>query len=58
MTFKTGEQHYKSKLTVDDVRLIRELKGELPIREIAKKFDVSHHCVYQISTYKTWKHVR
>ncbi len=59
MAFKSGAEHYKSKLTDDDVRLIRELKAEaIPIRQIAKKFEVSHHCIHQISTYKTWKHVR
>jgi predicted DNA-binding protein YlxM (UPF0122 family) len=59
MPFKSGTDHYRTKLTEDDVRLIRELKSEnLPIRYIASKFDVSHHAIHKITTYKTWKHVR
>lgn len=59
MAFKSGTEHYRTKLTEDDIRLIRELKAEaIPIRQIAQKFEVSHHAIHQITTYKTWKHVR
>ena len=53
-----GEKHYRAKLTEDDVRLIRELSKTLTNREIAGKFDVSHHCIHQVNTYKTWSPVR
>ena len=58
MNYNTGERHYKAKLTADDVRLIRELSGEMTIRKIAERFGVSHHTIHQAATYKTWKHVR
>ena len=58
MNYNTGERHYRAKLTEDDVRLMRELKGELPIRKIAEKFGVSHHTAHQAINYNTWKHVR
>lgn len=58
MNYNMGERHYRAKLTAEDVRLIRELAGEMTIRKIAEKFDVSHHTVHQAVTYKTWKHVR
>ena len=59
MNYNMGERHYRAKLTAEDVKLIRELYNEkVTIRDIAEKFNVSHHTVHQAATYKTWKHVR
>lgn len=57
MGFKLGEEHFRTKLTVDDVRSIRQLAQGMTIRKIAEQFKVSHHCVHLITTHKTWKHV-
>jgi hypothetical protein len=59
MAFKKGTDHFRAKLSEDDIHLIRTMKEDgQRIRAIAKWFDVSHHCIHQITTGKTWKHVR
>lgn len=64
MNNRTGERHWKAKLSEDDVRLIWELLRErdegnksLSIRSIARKFDVSHHAIQQICVGNSWKHI-
>lgn len=56
--FNQGTRHYRARFTEDDVRQIRELCKEHTIRAIAKRYDVSHHAIYKIANFKTWKHVR
>ena len=52
------KQHHKAKLSETDVRLIRYLFDEnIPIKEIAEKFEMSPSCISDICHYKTWKHV-
>jgi hypothetical protein len=55
-----GEQHWKSKLTALDVRLIRSIyaKGLLDGIHLAKKFGVHHDTVYSVLNRKTWSHVK
>ena len=55
---KRGEGHPKSKLTEQDVHLIREL-GEhgLTQRAIAAKFEVSKRAIEAVLTGRTWRHV-
>ena len=53
-----GERVHTAKLTADDVRLIDRLLSEgLSVRTIAKKFEVSHNCVWDISRGYSWKHI-
>lgn len=51
-----GENHYKSKLTLETVKKIREMialgkKG----REIAKLFNIDYRQVSSIKTYRSWR---
>lgn len=57
MPYRTGESHHSSKLTDADVRLIRELHGDLSYSQIAKKFEVSDSTIAHICQYRIWKHV-
>lgn len=62
-----GEAHYNSKLTEDDVRLIRSLVAErnrllceankLTGNKIAEKFDIHKSTVHKISSFGYWKAV-
>ena len=50
-----GENHWKTSVTWDDVELMRDLADEgLSTRQIATKFDLSYHTVYDIVQFKTW----
>lgn len=52
--YRRGEAHPRAKLTDDDVRLVRELKGAgLGYGEIGKKFDVSRFTVRDVCKHKT-----
>lgn len=53
-----GSNHWNSKLTEDDVRLIDVLLRD-GVREsdIARKFEVSRNCINQIALGQRWKHV-
>lgn len=50
-----GERHYKSKLSDDDVRLMRELYEDHKVKpkQLAEKFDVSYHTVTGIIYYRS-----
>lgn len=53
-----GEHHGKSKVTADDVRVIRQLISDgVPRKQIAERFYISVACVKQIGARKTWQHV-
>jgi hypothetical protein len=50
-------RNYFTKLSADDVRLIRQLHPELSYRVLAQKFDVSKRAIESIVTRQTWRHV-
>jgi DNA-binding NarL/FixJ family response regulator len=53
-----GEQLPQSKLTNEDVAIIRQLrKHGLQLKHIAEKFEVSEKCICQVVNFSTWKHV-
>jgi predicted XRE-type DNA-binding protein len=53
-----GEKNHESKLTSDDVRIIKKLLSKnVKQKEIAKKFDVSRGLITQINNNKIWKHI-
>jgi cell division FtsZ-interacting protein ZapD len=53
-----GQNHWNATLTEDDVRLMRALRSEdMPIKLIAKKFEVPEGTAYDVCTYRTWKHL-
>lgn len=54
-----GERVGTSKLTADDVRLMRELHEEhgLSTRELGEKFEVSKSTAQKACSYAYWKHV-
>ena len=52
-----GENIGSSKLTECDVLFIRKLKETTPVKEIAKRFNVSWGHVYAILSRKMWKHI-
>tara|TARA_R110000803_G_scaffold33099_4_gene72581 strand:- start:6 stop:194 length:189 start_codon:yes stop_codon:yes gene_type:complete len=46
------------KLSIEDIPLIRGLiECEMPVPEIAKKFDVSNATIYRIRNWKIWSHI-
>lgn len=52
-----GRRHGMSKLTEDQVRLIRSLSGTATLAELALRFGVAKPTVHHVVTRKTWKHV-
>jgi hypothetical protein len=57
--YACGEQHYRSKLTGQQVRDIRNLyaEGSIGSGKLAKRFGVSKSLVQNIVKRKIWKHV-
>jgi len=54
---KRGIELPQSKLDENDVRLIRELKGQLTAKSLAEKFDVHYRTIEKVLSYETWVHV-
>ena len=55
---KRGTDLPQSKLTEDDVRLMRALDDAgVPVTHIAAKFEVAYNCAWQVVRYATWRHV-
>lgn len=52
-----GIQHGKAKLTDDDIRQIRSLKGHISGRRIGNLYGVSHTNIQDIQSRKTWAHI-
>lgn len=52
-----GQKHGMSKLTEDQVRQIRALRGTATLAELAQRFGVAKPTVHHVVTRKTWKHV-
>lgn len=49
-----GETHPRAKLTYDDVRTIRELRGVVPVKELAERFNVSRSAISMVTTGRNW----
>jgi HNH endonuclease len=52
-----GERCNTAKLTEDDVRTIRSLRGTMPIAQIARRYGVWRNAIYAILNRKSWSHV-
>lgn len=54
-----GEKQGLSKLTVEDVKIIRRLyaEGNISQRDLARQFGVSQYPITQIVNCRTWRHV-
>lgn len=53
---RRGEEHYRAKLTQDDVTLIMECHEQgLSTRVLAEKFDVSQSTVAKIVSGRSWR---
>ena len=50
-----GMKNWCTKLTDDDVRYIRTVKGHISILKLAKQFGVSNSGISRIQNYKMWK---
>jgi hypothetical protein len=55
---RPGERHHQAKLTTDEVRQIRSLRGVRPQRAVAKQFGVSATTIGQIMRGEKWKIVQ
>ena len=53
-----GEGNPMAKLTEDNVREIKMLRGKKPLKEIAEKYGVTVACIKTIYGGYTWKHVK
>jgi hypothetical protein len=54
---RSGESHWKARLTEDDVRAIRRLHGKRRRREVAIAFGVSESQIKKIWARNSWKHI-
>lgn len=54
---RIGENHGSAKLTEDDVREIRALRGKASGKEISKMFGIAQCTVSAIQLYRIWKGV-
>ena len=52
-----GERQGNSKLTCDQVRMIRAEHGRITATELARRFGVTSQCIAFVQKGKTWKHV-
>lgn len=52
-----GQRHGKSKLTDDQVRMIKYKLTELTTREISNLFPIGYHAIWEIRNNITWKHI-
>ncbi len=56
MTFRSGENHPRARLTWDDVELMRALHDEgVPVLAIANKFEVPRRTVRNVVEYNVWR---
>ena len=51
-----GESQHSSKLTVEDVRLIRD-NPDIPTKELALRFGTNPTSIQKVRSRKTWKHI-
>lgn len=52
-----GERAWKARLTADQVREIRELRGSATLAELASRYGVSLPTISDICARRTWRHV-
>lgn len=52
-----GERHGRAVLTEQVVRKIRQIGGSVPVKELARKYQVTEANIYCVLSRKTWKHV-
>ena len=52
---RIGESHGCAKLTAEDVKIIRELRGQKTTTELSKMFGVAQCTISSIQLHKTWK---
>lgn len=52
-----GEENFNSKLTEDDVRQVRALRGTLSQQQLADNFGVSKSAIKHIQMNRVWKHL-
>lgn len=52
-----GERHPWARITEDDVRFMRTMKGRMPVPEMARQFGIGTSAVYAILSRKRWPHV-
>jgi len=52
-----GDRHYRSKITSDQAKEIKALKGKMKQTDIAKKFGINRSNVARIISGKYWKHI-
>jgi len=58
-TVQLGEDHHSSKLTVDDVRKIKQMLRDKVLHQIiAPMFGVSRACISSIAIGRNWNHVQ
>lgn len=52
------KRHNKQKLDFEDIPLIRGLLAQnVPVKEIAEKFEVSPDCIWNIKFGRTWSYL-
>lgn len=54
---QSGEKHYRAKLNLSAVKLIREKRGIMSQRALAKQLGVSQRTVYEAQNGITWREV-
>lgn len=52
-----GSKNPKSKLTEQQILEIRELIGTIPVKEIAKKYNIGDIVIYNIKNRRLWNHI-
>lgn len=52
-----GERHPWARVTEDEVRFMRAMKGRVPVPEMAKRFGIGKSAIYAILSGKNWSHV-
>lgn len=52
-----GELNGRSKLTEDEVRIIRQMRSASTLHELARRFKVSPTLIYNICSRKAWRHI-
>tara|TARA_R100001480_G_scaffold146522_2_gene145171 strand:- start:156 stop:329 length:174 start_codon:yes stop_codon:yes gene_type:complete len=57
MAFKKGIKHHSNKISLDQVKEIRNTISTLSNRFWAEKLNVSNSAISQLRSRKTWKHI-
>jgi hypothetical protein len=54
---RLGEENHSAKITADDVREIRRLRGDVLQRDLATRFGITVHQVCAIQRGRSWSHI-